>query len=434
MPFNRRRSAFAALTGATAACTELELPLAGRDLDRDLEHLDLRVDTRSRLGEAAISVARSDSDALTLEVAELEIESVTTLDGVELDWAWAAGDAPALSSGLLDIGVPAREDTVVVTYVLPTASGGGGYFPEGYTLTWPGDCGSLFPCHSDPADGLTWTLDVTADRDVITSDVEFEAPSYMLAWRESDDQYQIELGVSDGGVALVAFPDADVEDEMRVGTERLVAMFNWLEGVLGPYPYGDTAGPVAVPWGENGLGGMEHHPYWHVNSPDVDWPMVHGHEAAHGWYGNGVRLACWEDMFISEGIVSYLGLRAVEQAYGDAAGEAEWANWATNLEFQLAVGDHPARPDGCNDVDGAEMIDFVVYGKGAFFLKAVADEVGREAVDAALGDFNRAHLGGTASVDEFLVAFDASTGFDSSELAAAWIYGLGMPPAELGGF
>jgi aminopeptidase N len=440
-----RRAPFAALTVLASACgaperepapdaPPRELPPAARDLERDLEHMDLVVDTGTLLGEAAVRFAPSDSEALTLEVADLEIRSVVTLDGVELEWTVADSDAPAVSARLLDIGVPPDEDTVVISYAFPIAFADGGYFPAGYTLTWLADCASLFPCHSDPADGLTWTLDVTAERAVITSDVESDAPSYMLAWRESNDHYAIDLGVSEGGVELVAYTTEALEPAMRVGTERLATMFTWLERTLGPYPFGDRAGAVSVRWGQIGLGGMEHHPYWHVNDSEVDVPMVQGHEAAHGWFGNGVRLACWEDLFISEGIVSYLGLRAVEVAYGEATAQADWDFWGANLQGQLNALDHPVRPDGCNERDPNEMLDFIVYGKGAFFLKAVAAAVGKDVLDSAIGDFYMAHRGGAASVEEFLAALDDSTGFDTSELAAAWIYGLGMPSAELGGF
>jgi aminopeptidase N len=33
------------------------------------------------------------------------------------------------------------------------------------------------------------------------------------------------------------------------------------------------------------------------------------HEAAHGWFGDGVRLRCWEDFVLSEGTASHLDAR-----------------------------------------------------------------------------------------------------------------------------
>ena len=48
------------------------------------------------------------------------------------------------------------------------------------------------------------------------------------------------------------------------------------------------------------------------------------HEAAHGWFGNGVRLRCWEDFVLSEGTASYLAARVLEEVAGPAVSEPIW--------------------------------------------------------------------------------------------------------------
>jgi aminopeptidase N len=52
---------------------------------------------------------------------------------------------------------------------------------------------------------------------------------------------------------------------------------------------------------------MEHHPYWHVSGAQRNL-LVNAHEAAHGWFGDGVRPRCWEDEVVSEGVADYLYL------------------------------------------------------------------------------------------------------------------------------
>ena len=44
--------------------------------------------------------------------------------------------------------------------------------------------------------------------------------------------------------------------------------------------------------------------------------VTHAHEAAHGWFGDGIRLACWEDFVLSEGTVSYLSAHVLGQVAG----------------------------------------------------------------------------------------------------------------------
>lgn len=43
------------------------------------------------------------------------------------------------------------------------------------------------------------------------------------------------------------------------------------------------------------------------------------HEIAHGWFGNAVTNATWEEMWLSEGLATYAQRRITTEAYGNAA-------------------------------------------------------------------------------------------------------------------
>ena len=49
---------------------------------------------------------------------------------------------------------------------------------------------------------------------------------------------------------------------------------------------------------------MEHHPFVHIGSVAIGDEETNVHESAHGWFGDGIRIACWEDFVLSEGTVS----------------------------------------------------------------------------------------------------------------------------------
>jgi aminopeptidase N len=174
---------------------------------------------------------------------------------------------------------------------------------------------------------------------------------------------------------------------------------------------------------------MEHHPLWHVGIPSLDDEVTQVHEAAHGWFGGGIRIACWEDFVLSEGTVTYLAARAIEEAVGPAAGAAVWLDYVDTLDYVLAYEDGIAWPEGCGEVDilADGLFSLSPYYKGAFFYLAVADEVGADELDAVLGSFFEQYVGDAAGMQDMLDHIEAETGFDPSGLAHEWLRTLGAP-------
>jgi len=141
-------------------------------------------------------------------------------------------------------------------------------------------------------------------------------------------------------------------------------------------------------------------------------------------------MRCWEDFVLSEGVTTYLASRGVAAADGPTAESEVWAGYATDLRNAISRGDTEAWPDGCGTIDILHhpVWSSIPYTKGAFFLREVELEVGREALDRVLSDFYMAHGGKeAASMGELIAAIESETGFDTSELVAAWLRGRGLP-------
>jgi aminopeptidase N len=255
-----------------------------------------------------------------------------------------------------------------------------------------------------------------------------DAPSYMLAFAAGEYAHA-SLGETAAGTEVGVWFLPGGESAALFGTRDLVAVFDWLERTLGEYAFGNTVGSVAA-WHPNSAGGIEHHPYWHIGRAAMSDSLVHAHEAAHGWFGNGVRMRCWEDFVLSEGTATYLAARGLGAAAGDEVESAIWAEYQQRLEQAVAQGDTIAWPQSCDAIDILEhpIFSSVPYLKGAFFLRAVESEVGRVALDPALARFYELHRGRAAGMQDLLDTLAAETGFDPTPLAAAWLRGLGIPP------
>ena len=390
---------------------------------RDVLATQLTFDLASQSATAVVELAPSNRRGATLEVGDLEILSVTDPNGpVKFRHA----------DGLLDVGIQAHKPhELTIDYQFELHTKLEGALESGATFLWPYFCGNLYPCKSDPSDGLRLGVELTGVPDgalaIYPQVIPADAPTYMFAWA-TGDYSETYLGTTAHGRDVSVWYLPGEESIAHDGTADLVPAFEWLENTYGTYMFGDRVGSVSADWGAGAFGGMEHHPMWHVSHDSMGDPETHVHEAAHGWFGNGVRLACWEDLTLSEGTVSYITARAIEAVKGSQAGQDVWADYEWRLDDIIATGDHVAWPQSCGEIDVyTELWSEVPYMKGAFFYRAVEQHVGRDALDRAIAAFYAEHAGRAAGMADMLTTIEVQTGFDASELAEGWLMSLGRP-------
>jgi aminopeptidase N len=382
----------------------------------------LAVDLASNMATATITFAPSDTDGANLEIGDLVIGDVT-VDGDAIDIAQTAHE--------LDLALPASSDPIAVTiaYAFKFHEKFTGESKDGYTLIWPYFCGNLFPCHSDPADGTTFGLslaDVPAgDVAVFPTTIPAPAPSYQIAWTVGA-YTEMPVGTTSSGTAISVFHLPGQDGVATAGTQDLVAAFDWLETTLGPYQFGASYASVAVDWPAGQIGGMEHHPMSHIASAAIGDEETNVHEAAHGWFGDGIRIACWEDFVLSEGTVSYLAGRALD-VVAPSVGATVWTNYATELA-QLS-GNELVWPQSCGEVDVLRdhLFTNAPYMRGAFFYRSIADKVGADMLDKVLAAFYRAHAGGAAHMADMLATIQDVTGYDPTACAQIWLQSTTLP-------
>jgi hypothetical protein len=399
-------------------------PPPTENLERDILHIGLAIDLATLSGTATILVAPSTRPGASFEAAGLDVRGVTDADGT-LQFL--------VTDGRLDVGVPASAAaTFTVEYAFRRQADFEGLSRRGWTLDWPNFCGNLFPCHSRPSEGQTFALELTGtaagETAVFPATLDQDAPSYQLAWAVGTFT-TVELGTTTAGTDVVAWVAPGREADATTGMADVPAVFDWFERTLGPYPFGDRVGAVAVDWPGGAYGGMEHHPYWHVARAAMADRWVHVHEALHGWYGDGVRIARWEELVLSEGTACYLAARALGRAVGPDAETQTWTDYATELDGILARSDRIAWPGPL--ADAGALHDFLFsrapYIKGAHFYRAVAERIGADELDRVLALFFSLHVGEAAGMQDLLDLIVAETGFDPGPLADGWLRSLGRP-------
>jgi hypothetical protein len=371
--------------------------------------LDVDLETRT----AVATIALEKYGSVALEAGGLTIKKVT--DG-------RGNRRFTVTDGTLRVSNVLGE--LVIEYGFAQHDNADGLLPGGSTVLWPYFCGNLFPCHSQPVDGTTFSLTLdgvpSGSQAIYPESIDAESPPYMLAWAVG--QYtKRDLGTTTDGTNVSTYWLPNGQTAALAGTKHLVAAFDWFEQHIGPYSFGHEVAAVSVVWGEGMYGGMEHHPFFHVAKDAMSDEVTHVHEAAHGWFGDGVRLKCWEDFVLSEGTVSYLAVRALGQVAGATKEAAVWADYQEELDDAIAEGGAPAWPTGCNQIDILKdnLFTNLPYMQGAFFYKDVAAKVGADALDQVISNFYNAHRNQPASMQQMIDAIKAETGFDPAPIAEA---------------
>ena len=417
----------AGCNGGGSSNTSESMPIATTDWSRDILMTRLTIDLGNGSAIANIELAGStETTGASFEVGDLMIASVTS-GGIALDFK--------VLGQRLDVGVPESEVPVTLTinYTYNVHDNFDGILQDGHTFTWPYFCSNVFPCKSSPDNGSAFELELTglpAETEAVYAEsIDADAPSYMIGWATGDYEY-LDLGRTASGIQVGVYHLPGEQNAAAQGGQNLRAVLDWYEQTYGEYPFGSEVASVSVAWQGGGFGGIEHHPFWHISRDSISDQSVHAHEAAHGWFGNGVRIACWEEFVLSEGVASYLAARALSEVGGEGLGDSIWHSYTVQLNrLQNSSENKIAWPSGCNQVDILTdgLYGIAPYMKGAFFFRDIESVVGKAGLDQALRTFYTNNRGSSAGMQELLDLIESETGYDPTLCAGLWLRSEALP-------
>lgn len=263
-----------------------------------------------------------------------------------------------------------------------------------WTLTWPYNTGALFPSTSRPNDGATAkvTVKVTRGEQVVSAGkkqtdgafhLDKEVPAYAISFYTgrfvdggtAERRHGVDVRLHGLGNKL----SEATRQEVRSSVAAAVAYFS---GWLGEYPYGDRLNVVEI---ESEYGGMEHAGAVAVGVGQARDDTVEAgvHEAAHHWFGDGVRIAHWGELWMSEGFTNYATFRFFRQHEGEEKFYALLDAAKDTLREQLDK--HHTQPlRGPKTTDPQAGLTWVPYMHGVWMLRMLEVKLGTEALDGLL--------------------------------------------------
>jgi len=430
--------------------------------------LDLTVDfDRQELrGTASLRMRKLDPEAteIILDTRDLDIDSITIAGSgvgetaVEHQLSPAhpkLGQAlnialPQELAGLAELRVTVHYKTdpgATALQWLPPELTAGGVHPFMFSQSQSIHARSWVPLQDTPSVRITYEATIhtpaellavmSADNDPLTSrngEYRFTMPqaipSYLLAIAVGNLYFE-PIGEQTG-----IYTEPEMMDAATFEFASTQQMLDTASSIYGPYQWGRYDLLILPP--SFPFGGMEN-PRLSFITPSVlagDQSLVSliAHELAHSWSGNLVSNRTWRDIWLNEGITSYLDARLMEVLFGkDKADEERVLSYRELLQGleEISPSMQALAPvENLDDPD--ESQGSLVYQKGQLFLQHLENIFGRDNFDPFLAGYFDHFAFQSISSEQFLHYLDQNLlqkypGKFSRAQAGEWLYQPGLP-------
>ncbi|HEU5360789.1 MAG TPA: M1 family aminopeptidase [Candidatus Deferrimicrobiaceae bacterium] len=255
---------------------------------------------------------------------------------------------------------------------------------------------------------------------------EWEGREPLDAISLSAGPYRVREGAS-GETKLYTFfyPESEALSEKYLSAvDRYLDLYR---GIFGPYPFGKFA--VVENFLPTGYGFPS---YTLLGSTVLRLPFLLetslGHEVAHSWWGNGVRVDSARGNW-SEGLTTYVA----DHLYKERASPREGRDYRQKIlrDFRTLVPAEEDLPLASFTGRDSPASRAIGYGKGAMVFHMARRIAGEEAFWKGLRHVAREKLFREASWEDFGKAFQRESGIDFSPFFRQWVYRPGAPVLAL---
>ena len=425
--------------------------------------LDLKLDFPHREldGQATLKLDWKNPRApsLVLDTRDLKIAKIESLgaNGQTAPLSYVLAPSDKQLGSKLTIATPNHPTQVRIVYTTSPAASGLQWLtpaqtadkkqPFMFSQSESIHARSWVPLQDSPAIRFTYTAHVKAPKQTrvvmsalndanhpLNGDYTFDQPhpipSYLLAIGAGD------IAVKETGPRSAIYAEPSVVGKAAHEFEDTEKMIATAEQLYGPYRWGRydiLVLPASFPYG-----GMEN-PNMTFATPTVlvgDKSLVSlvAHELAHSWSGNLVTAASWRDIWLNEGVTTYVQGRITEALYGKSQADEEALLDARALQKEIGAmptNSQKLAPDP-RGIDADDSLSDVAYSKGSWFLRTLEQRFGRATFDDYLkGYFN--HFAFQSITTEQMLAYmkpnliEKYPGKMSMAEVNDWVYGSAIP-------
>ncbi len=326
-----------------------------------------------------------------------------------------------------------------------------------FTQLEPASARRVLPCFDDPAFKVPFDLRVTvpkgnevlANTPAVSSRPSADGGSITVTFATTPPMPSYLLGLAIGPLEVREGPREPVPIRL-VATRGKTAMGGFaleaaaaLLGVLGdylgrPYPY-RKLDLVAVP--ELAPGAMENaglitfreellllDPERTSTESRRRVAAVMAHELAHQWFGNLVTMPWWDELWLNEGLASYIETIAVDRYKPEMqAGLKLLSRTGKVMQRDALASARAVRQPVRSSAEAPEAFDAITYLKGAAVVGMLQSWLGEEAFRQGLGAYLEAHAWGHATAEDLFAALGGASGKDVAAVATPFVDRKGLP-------
>jgi aminopeptidase N len=165
---------------------------------------------------------------------------------------------------------------------------------------------------------------------------------------------------------------------------------------------------------------------------------VIAHETAHMWFGDLVTMAWWDNLWLNEGLASWMGTKCTTKFNPD------WEVWLSKnvprdptrrhgiakesaMEGDARATTHPIQQPIATEAEANGAFDDITYRKGLAFLTMLESFLGEEVFRDGIRKYMAAHKLSNTTTADLWNALSEASGKPVGEIAAAWTEQPGFP-------